>query len=270
MFGKTKKDGYKVVLTANRTLMSQYNGLIFLGFGACMTKGLIPDSLYYNIFCPSIDANKDGSAVKAPSGTRKIESTLLNNGFKEDEVIVAHPDHLDKVIGANTKVLSITEFDPLGVGPATSTFTQLFGGEAYMKAKFKEILDHPLVQKYKPKIIIGGPGGWQLEDNQVRENLGIDCVIIGEGEGVINPVFENACNDKEITPLIHGKPVPIDEIPLIKKPTIDGVIEIARGCGRGCKFCNPTLQRYRCLSLEHILKEVDINLKAGHPSHITQ
>ena len=98
MFGKTNKDGYKIVLTANRTLMSQYNGLIFLGFGACMTKGLIPDSLYYNIFCPSIDANKDGSAVKAPSGTRKIESTLLNNGFKEDEVIVAHPDHLDKVI----------------------------------------------------------------------------------------------------------------------------------------------------------------------------
>ena len=49
-------------------------------------------------------------------------------------------------------------------------------------------MNHPLVQKYKPKIIIGGPGGWQLEDNQVRENLGIDCVIIGEGEGVINGI----------------------------------------------------------------------------------
>ena len=263
MFRKTKTDGYKIVLTANRTLMSHYNGLIFLGFGACMTKGFIPDSIYYNVFCPSVNANKDGSAVKAPSGTRKIESTLLNNGFKEDDVIVAHPDHLDKVIGPNTKVLSITEFDPLGIGPATSTFTQLFGGEAYMNAKFKEILNHPLVQKYKPKIIIGGPGGWQLEDNQIRENLGVDCVIIGEGEGVVNDIVENACNDKEISPLTYGKPVPLDEIPLIKKPTIDGVIEIARGCGRGCKFCNPTLQRYRCLPLEHILKEVEVNLNDG-------
>jgi len=44
-------------------------------------------------------------------------------------VIVAHPDHLDKVVGSNTKVLGISGFDPLGIAPATSTFTQLLGGD---------------------------------------------------------------------------------------------------------------------------------------------
>ena len=163
--GQNNSDGFKIVLTADRTLMSHYNGLIFFGFGACIPKGFLPDFLYYSVFCPPIKANKDGSAVNAPSGTRKIESLLLKNGFRDDEIIVAHPDHLDKVIGPDTKVLSITEFDPLGIGPASTTFTQLFGGNAYMNVKFKEILNHPLVQEYKPKIVVGGPGAWLFEDD---------------------------------------------------------------------------------------------------------
>lgn len=40
--------GYKIVLTADRTLMSEYGGrVVFLGFSACVPKGLIPDWLYY-------------------------------------------------------------------------------------------------------------------------------------------------------------------------------------------------------------------------------
>ncbi|MEJ2242755.1 MAG: radical SAM protein [Candidatus Bathyarchaeota archaeon] len=38
---------------------------------------------------------------------------------------------------------------------------------------------------------------------------------------------------------------------------------MARGCGRGCDFCVPTLQRYRCLPIKTILKEVEINLRGG-------
>lgn len=89
--------------------MSEYNRLIFLGFSACIPTKLIPDWLYYAMFCPSVKANKDGSVEYAPCGIRKIEAVLLNNVFKRDEVIVAHPDHLDKVIGPNTRILGITE-----------------------------------------------------------------------------------------------------------------------------------------------------------------
>ena len=256
-------DGYKVVLTADRTLMSEYSGHIFLGFSACAPRGLIPDWLYFSIFCPPIDVNDDGSVVLAPNGTRKIEAALLDYGFQRDDVIVAHPEHLSKVIGSRTKVVGLTETDPLGIGPATSTFTQLFGGEAYMKLKFKEVLNHPSIKRFGPKIVVGGPGAWQLEDKKVREELGIDCLVIGEGEKVVGPIFEKATNDGKLSGVVYGDVVPEDEIPVIRGPTIDGVVEIARGCGRGCRFCVPTLLQYRCLPLDHILKEVELNLRAG-------
>jgi len=44
---------------------------------------------------------------------------LLNYGFRKEHVVVAHPDHLDSVVGPGTKVVALTEFDPLGMGPAT-------------------------------------------------------------------------------------------------------------------------------------------------------
>jgi radical SAM superfamily enzyme YgiQ (UPF0313 family) len=108
------------------------------------------------MFCPSVPVNKDGSPKYAPCGLRKTEAKLLESGYSREDVIVAHPDHLDKVVGENTKVLGINETDPLGIGPATSTFAQLFNlDKAYMAIKFKEILENPAVQKYKPKIIVG-------------------------------------------------------------------------------------------------------------------
>jgi hypothetical protein len=94
---KRKAGGYKIVLTADRTLMSEYNGGIFLGFSACIPRGLIPDRFYFSLFCPSVPVNADGSAKYAPCGIRKTEAQLLSN-FSREEVIVAHPDHLHKVV----------------------------------------------------------------------------------------------------------------------------------------------------------------------------
>jgi len=255
--------GFPIVLTADRTLMSEYSGGIFLGFSACVPRGLVPDWVYFSLLCPSVEVNDDGSVKYAPCGTRKIEAALLDNGFERGDVIVAHPEHLEKVIGPKTKVVGITENDPLGIGPATSTFTQIFGGEAYMAIKFRELLNHPYIRKYRPKIIVGGPGAWQLEDEDIRRELGIDCVVIGEGEKVVPTLFKKAMNDEPLPSVVYGEVVEVDEIPIIKNPTVDGIVEIARGCGRGCAFCIPTLRRYRCLPIEHILKEVEINVKAG-------
>jgi radical SAM superfamily enzyme YgiQ (UPF0313 family) len=260
---KKATEGYTVVLTADRTLMSEYSGGVFLGFSACVPKGLIPDWLYFSMFCPSVPVNEDGSVRYAPCGTRKVEAALLNHGFKDEDVIVAHPEHLDKVVGSKTKVVGITETDPLGNAPATSTFTQLFDGEAYMKIKFEEVLNHPAIKRYRPRIIVGGPGAWQLENKAVRHRLGVDCVIVGEGDIVVGPLFEKARRGEPLPELVHGDVVETEEIPLIRRATVDGIVEIARGCGRGCKFCVPTLQRYRCRSMKDILTEVDINLRAG-------
>lgn len=257
-----KTDGYKIVLTADRTLMSDFNGSFFLGFSACVPHGIIPDILYYSIFCPSVEVN-NGVVKYAPYGTRKIEAALLSYGFEIDEITVAHPDFLGEVVGPRTKVIGITENDPLGIGPATSTFKQLFGGEAYMTIKFRELLSDPTIQAFKPKIIVGGPGAWQLKNDEIRRRLGIDCVVIGEGEKIVGPLFDKALDGEQLPGVVYGEVVDEEEIPVIAGPTINGIVEIARGCGRGCGFCEPTLQRYRCLPIEYILREVDVNLRAG-------
>ena len=152
------KNGYKIVLTADRTLMSEYHGGLFLGFSACVPNGLIPDRFYFSLLCPSVGVNRDGSVGFASCGIRKIEAALLNHGFNREDVIVAHPEYLDKVVGPDTRVVGISETDPLGVAPATSAFTELLGGEAYMAIKFRELLNHPALKMLKPKTVIGGPG----------------------------------------------------------------------------------------------------------------
>jgi hypothetical protein len=82
LLAKKASEGYKIVLTADRTLMSEYLGGIFLGFSACAPKGLVPDWLYFSMLCPFVPVNEDGSVKYAPCGTRKVEAALLNHGFK--------------------------------------------------------------------------------------------------------------------------------------------------------------------------------------------
>ena len=260
---RSHNGGYPIVLTSDRTLMSEYGGGLFMGFSACLPKGTVPDNVYFNLLCPSIEADKDGSVSVAPCGMRKIEAALLRSGFSQDDIIVAHPDKLHLVIGPDTKVLGLTENDPLGIGPATSTFTQILGGEPHMKLKLQELVRHPSVQKYHPRIILGGPGSWQLAERGARESIGVDCVVIGEAERVVGPLFRKAMSGEDIPRMVMGEVTPIEEIPQLEHATLNGIVEIARGCGRGCEFCVPQLQKYRCLPVENICRDVDLNLRAG-------
>ncbi len=256
-------DGYKIVLTSDRTLMSEYNGHIFLGFSACVPQEIIPDRIYFSLFCPSVEVNREGIVKYAPCGTRRIEASLLKHGFSREDIAVAHPEHLSKVVGPKTKVIGITENDPLGIGPATSTFTQLFNGEAYMAVKFRELLNSYSIRAFKPKVIVGGQGAWQLLGDNTRQQLGVDCVVIGEGEKVVGPLFEKAINEEALPPTVYGETVLESEVPTVAGPTIQGIVEISRGCGRGCDFCEPTMLRLRHFSLEQILKDVEVNLRGG-------
>jgi hypothetical protein len=44
----------EILLTADRTLMSDYHGNEFLGFGTCAPPNVIPDKLYEWLFFPPI------------------------------------------------------------------------------------------------------------------------------------------------------------------------------------------------------------------------
>ncbi len=256
-------NGVPIVLTADRTLMSNYFGGMFLGFSSCVPAGFIPSPLYYKIFSPSVHVDREGAAVLAPYGTRKIEAALLEYGFDEKDVIVTSPEHLPQVLGPNTRVVGITETDPLGVGPATTTFRGLFGGLPLMAWEFLRTLLKIRLSGFKPKIFVGGPGAWQLEDRKMRRVLGITCVVVGEGDTAVPPLFEKAVRGENVPEVVYTDPVPLEDIPLIRRPSVCGLVEIARGCGRGCKFCTPTLKLFRCFPVDYILKEVKVNLRSG-------
>ncbi|MEM0480436.1 MAG: radical SAM protein, partial [Candidatus Nitrosocaldus sp.] len=55
----------------------------------------------------------------------------------------------------------------------------------------------------------------------------------------------------------------IDEIPNIVEPSIHGMIEVMRGCGRGCKFCEVTLRPLRYYPPEKVKQEIEVNMRKG-------
>jgi hypothetical protein len=55
----------------------------------------------------------------------------------------------------------------------------------------------------------------------------------------------------------------LTEIPLIKGATVKGLVEVMRGCGIGCDFCEVTLRPLRYYDPENVAKEIEVNLKAG-------
>ncbi|MEM1688972.1 MAG: radical SAM protein [Candidatus Hadarchaeales archaeon] len=254
---------HEVIITSDRSLMSEYGYSIFVGFAACAPK-LISDFLYKLFLSPPV-GNHNGIAEAAPCGTRKMEAALLEAGI---DVVVAHPDHLDNVIDKNTKVVGITTNDPRGLGPASTTFSSLT-----RKRTFSAIFFEKTVKKIREvakrrgntslKIIAGGPGAWQLADEKILESYGIDCVLVGEGEITGVEIFKKALKGEPLPKIVYGETVPVEKIPSIKHRTISGLVEIARGCGRGCKFCVPNLRIFRCRPIEKIMEEVEVNLREG-------
>ncbi len=258
--------GYKVVLTCDRTMASHHHGLMFLGFSACIPHNKFADWLYYPVFCPSEKVDKEGKLFYANYGMRKIEAALLDNGFSADDVAVVHPDHINRVVDSDTKIISISSNDPLGIGPATSTFVELWGGEGRMAIKLRELLHCKAVMKHKPTVFLGGPGSWQLDVHRDKmKELGVHHVVIGEGDVTAPKLFKKVMENKgsEIDEVTIGEIAQDKDIADIVNGSTIGIIETTRGCARSCAFCVPSLKKVRSRPIENIINEVKVNIKAG-------
>src|SRR5208283_3303721 len=75
----------EVVLTADRTLMSNYHNNEFLGFGTCAPPNFIPEWLYSYLFFPPLKT-KHGHPQQAPYGLRIAEAQLIKDGFHVETV----------------------------------------------------------------------------------------------------------------------------------------------------------------------------------------
>jgi radical SAM superfamily enzyme YgiQ (UPF0313 family) len=251
--------GKKIVLTSDSTMMSSYHGGVLLGFAATMPQAVMPDRIFQWLFCPPVAAAPDGSALLAPCGMRKVEAALLEAGFNRSEIMVAHPDHLEKAIGPETEIVGITHDDPLGK-IALREIEQMIGrGAPHNRSKFLSLLNHPLIKEYKPKVFVGGNGAWEL----IGEDVPVDHIYIGEGESDFPEICKSIINGAKVSRVIHGKVVQGKDIPVNRGPTIAGIVEVGRGCWRGCTFCSPTMRTLRHRPLDNILDDVRINLNAG-------
>ncbi len=260
-----EKLGVKVVLTASATEMSDFANNPFVAFIGGFGRGPVP--LWFlrrALYAPVQLNNGDGRAMCAPYGLRKVEALLLNDGFSESEVAVVHPKNLQEFIGPNTKAVGISSMDPTGMGYVSKTYSSIVGGgESMNSIEFRKLVEHRSIEKYKPKVIVGGFGSWQLERGKLTDFYGVDCVVIGEGENVVQDVFRKAVNGEPLPRVVRAENNTDYEVPLIRHPAIHGCVEVSRGCGRNCQFCTPTMQKKRDVPLESILKEVEITAKEG-------
>ena len=68
--------------------------------------------------------------------TRRVESALLKE-YQRDEIVISHPEMLEKSIGPNTTVVGINVMDPLGMAPVTTTMSP--EKLSYVAMKFKKM-----------------------------------------------------------------------------------------------------------------------------------
>lgn len=306
----------KVVLTADRTLMSPYRGISLASFFGCapaidpnrshdtllykILRNQVTPRLLFDFICNPI-SHHSGIADYAPYGLRKVEASLVRDGYSREDVVVAHPDYVEKFIGPETEVVGTYEMDPLGMGPVTMTFTygrkQISYDEFYNRDLHMKINRAKEKNGSKARVIAGASGTWQYNYDPAKiEEYGLYGIVEGDLGGIgpeidgagskffdalINNELETA-NPFKKNPFkveikefergdntYHGRFIhywnepTVDEIPTIINPSMHGMIEVMRGCGRGCKFCDVTLRPLRYYPVEKVVKEIEINMKYG-------
>jgi radical SAM superfamily enzyme YgiQ (UPF0313 family) len=261
-------DGVPIVLAASRAEANEYDSNPFAAFICTFPKKLSGYALREHI--ENLENNKDGSAKRTIYGLRKVESILID-AFGKDQVVVSHYNNLHKFIGKKTKIFGVSTMDPMGLAYVSTTYNSLigFGGEALNASEFEKLLSHPSIKKYKPKVIVGGQGSWQISEAKAQKKLGVDVIFQGEGEDELFGVFKKLLNNEKIPECYESKKPNRENVPLIKHSASYGMVEIMRGCGRGCQFCSPTMRTKYSFPLDHIMKEVEINVKEGSDTIFT-
>jgi radical SAM superfamily enzyme YgiQ (UPF0313 family) len=265
---ESETDGVPIVLTASRAEANEYDNNPFNAFICTFPRKLSGYILREHL--SNLKNNEDGTAKCTIYGLRKVESMLVDE-FGEETVVVSHYDNLHKFIGKKTKIVGISSMDPMGLAYVSTTYNSLigFGGEALNAFEFKKLVAHPSIQKYKPKIIVGGAGSWQISEAGAQMSLGIDVLFQGESEADLVNIFKKMMNGEKVPSYFEAKKPDREKVPLIKHAASYGMVEITRGCGRGCQFCSPTNRTKYSFPIDHIMKEVETNIKEGAKSIFT-
>jgi radical SAM superfamily enzyme YgiQ (UPF0313 family) len=259
-----KPGGYEIVLTASRAEMADYGMDPFLAFYCTFPHGLFPRSWEKKYYENGMVCNPDGSAKFALYGLRKVEA-LLKNSFGKDKVVVCYPQHLEKVVGPNTKVIGVSSMDPVSLAYVSTTYNSLIGigGDGLNAEEFRKMMANPVFKGFKGKVILGGAGVWQIDEAKMRDRFPIDVLFHGMAEKELVGLVGKALANEDVPNDVHGGIPDYDTVPLIQGAACYGMVEITRGCGRGCAFCTPTMRKRHDIPVEKIVEEVKLNVSQG-------
>ncbi len=266
----------EVVITCDWTMMSNHHGKEFLGFGTTSPAYILPESVYQRLFFPTMTVDEAGHPQQAPYGMRKIEAALLDAGV---DARIIHPSYLDRYMPGEAKMLLVSGHDYFGLNPPSSTFSGVMLKEPLNCVNFKRLLTLPHVRAARKggmKLIAGGPCAWQLAPatrqkvpwiGEFVESIGgIDTVVEGESDVFVRDLVRKALRDEFLPPhvVLSAKEAPrVDQIATIRYPSVNGLVEIGRGCCRGCSFCSVTTRPTRWYPLEKIEAELKVNADSG-------
>jgi len=257
--------GKRIVLVASRTESNEHSQDCWIQ----MLYATIPSRvalLATDLHWLDNEVNRDGQARYVPNGLRVVESILLQE-FPAEEIVVCYPQHLAAFLGDDTRVVGVHAHNPLGITFATDVYAQFAGpkNQPLNATDFKNLMTHPALLRHKHhlKLLVGGPGAWQIEHAGKMDEWGIDCLVDGEAEALILPLFRSALQGEPLVRTIKGKSPKMEDIPITRHRSTLGVVEITRGCGRGCQFCGIATRRGLSLPLENILGNVRANVADG-------
>ena len=216
-----------------------------------------------------LEDEDDGSARYMPAGLRVLESSLLRR-YTPNDVVCCSPANLNKFVGPNTRVVAVSTHNPLGVTFAAGVYTSIFGSSKqpinshYSRALFAAIKGNPHRPNFR--VIVGGSGGWQIDQTDSYEELGVDCVVDGRAESDQTlALFERALNGEQLPRRVDvHHPNTREAILFPDKRTTFGVVEMTTGCGRRCQFCLPDLNPQLDLPKDKIMSAVRANVRGGN------
>jgi radical SAM superfamily enzyme YgiQ (UPF0313 family) len=258
-------EGTRIVLAASDSESSEFQRsnwrqMLLAALPARYARYIGPDWSVKNDVAP------DGQARYVPQGLRIVESLLLRR-FSAEDVVVCYPDQLDRFVGANTRVIGLHAHNPLGATFTSDSYAHFYGAKAepINAYEFRRMILHPAIKRHKShlKIIVGGPGAWQIDREGVQDEWGVDCLVDGEAEDIALQLFETGIRGESLPRIVKGHSPKLASIPRTLHRATFGGVEITRGCGRGCQFCSVALRAGNSIPLDQILHNVRIQTAEG-------